>query len=722
LRFEIAALAHVRSLIAHTILGEPSAAQPIDNIDLKPHQIEAVDQAQRALAEFGGVLLADPVGTGKTFVALAIANRTDNLIAIGPAVLREMWQTAASRCGISLRFISFESLSRGPASASGGNIVIIDEAHHARNSATRRFANLARLVSGKQTIQISATPIHTRRDDLASLLSLFMGSRAESLSDAELARVVVRRSGLRQSIDGIPTVASPRWIDISTDERIPALLMGLPPPLPVSDGGDGGALVVHSLVRQWMSSDAALIGALRRRLVRAEAMIAALESDTWPSSADISSWISGEDTVQLGLPGMLASPTQLTRTLMPVVQCHRDALIDALASARAARSDVERAASILAIVQRHPERKIVVFSQYADSIDGLFVHLGPHGRVAALTGSGARVSGGQVSRSDVLQRFAPFASHASPARPAEEITLLLTTDLLSEGVNLQDAGIVIHLDFPWTPARMEQRLGRLTRIGSHHSEVLSFAFRPPVSGESIVRIEEILRRKMRDAGIVTETVPSLGMFETHDRLTSNPAHVTEEIRQVLQTWMSGSVGSTSNAPTVSAVIARQSGFLALVEQHRQCRLIAEVSGRISDNPFMVLGAVREVTDCECSPCNDEILAAIRKISAWLQSSHAIESVRVSRDRRPQRKLIERLDRIVQHSPRHERPLVARRAAVAHAVLASRLDAHAESELCALDTVDDDRVIDRIISIGSQNSGTAREAQQPSLKALIFFRK
>jgi hypothetical protein len=56
------------------------------------------------------------------------------------------------------------------------------------------------------------------------------------------------------------------------------------------------------------------------------------------------------------------------------------------------------------------------------------------------------------------------------------------------------------------------------------------------------------------------------------------------------------------------------------------------------------------------------------------------------------------------------------------VLASRLDAHAESELCALDTVDDDRVIDRIISIGSQNSGTAREAQQPSLKALIFFRK
>jgi hypothetical protein len=720
LRFEPASLPDVRSVIARAILEDQPPSSSIESVELKPHQAEAVERAQKALDEFGGVLLADPVGTGKTFVALALAKQADNLITVGPAVLREMWQSAAARCRISLRYISFESLSRRPACPQGGDVVIVDEAHHARNSATRRFANLAQLVSGRRIILISATPIHNRRDDLASLLSLFMGSRAESLSDAELARVVVRRFAPGESIDSMPRVANARWIDIPHDDRIPGRLMSLPPPLPVSDGGDGGALVVHSLVRQWISSDAALMGALRRRLVRAEAMIAALESDTWPSSADISSWISGEDTVQLALPGMLAQPTQLSSRLMPVVQRHRDALIDALDIARTAHADTDRAAAIIEIVRHHPERKAVVFSQYADSIEGLFVHLAPQGRVAALTGSGVKVSGGRLSRADVLRRFAPVASHAARPRPGEEITLLLTTDLLSEGVNLQGAGIVIHLDFPWTPARMEQRVGRLARIGSRHSEVLSFAFRPPVSGEVIVRIEKILRRKMRDAGVVTEILPSLTMFESPGTGAPNPAQVTGQIRQILRPWMSVHRVSASDAFAVSAVSSARHGFLALIEHDCRCRLIAGMDGRISDNPSMVLKGVMECRGDERIPCNDRILATAETISAWLSGSHALENVRGSGDRRAQRKLLERIDRIVQRSARHVRPHLARQAALAQSVLASQLDAHAESELRALSSVPDEQIIDRIISIGRHRNNYHRAL--PSLRALVLFCK
>ena len=716
---ETASLPHVRSVIARTVLEGESQSPHIDNIELKPHQVEAVERARRSLEEFGGVLLADPVGTGKTFAALAIANQAENLITIGPAVLREMWQTAADRCRRQLRYISFELLSRRAPCTVDSDIVIIDEAHHARNSATRRFANLASLVSGRRAILISATPIHNRRDDLTSLLSLFMGSRAESLSDAELARVIVRRAALADSIDGMPAAANPQWIDIPADERIPALLLGLPPPLPVSDGGDGGALVVLSLIRQWISSDAALIGALRRRLVRAEAMIAALESDTWPSLSEISSWISGEDTVQLGLPGLLARPTQLSRTLMPVVQRHREALIDALDIARTTRSDIDRAAAIIEIVERHPERKVVVFSQYADSIDGLLVHLARRGRVAALTGSGAKVSGGRLSRAEVLQRFAPTAGHAIPPRAAEEISLLLTTDLLSEGVNLQDAGIVIHLDFPWTPARMEQRVGRLTRIGSRHREVLSFAFRPPASAGFIVRIEDILRRKMRDAGIVTETVPSLSMFES-PRSTANPAQLTEEIRRILKTWIGGMQGCDPETLLVSGVSAARQGFVALIEHDYNYRLIAQIDGAISDNPAIVLAGVRECTGDARIPRDDQIFAASNKISAWLAGSHALENVRQSGGRRPQRKLLERIDRIVHRSARHSRPVLAQQAAIAHSVLASQLDAHAERQLLTLDSVPDDDVIDRILSIGRPRGERVRS--MPSLRTLILFCK
>ena len=48
------------------------------------------------------------------------------------------------------------------------------------------------------------------------------------------------------------------------------------------------------------------------------------------------------------------------------------------------------------------------------------------------------------------------------------MTLLLTTDLASEGVNLQDASVVVHLDLPWTAARLEQRVGRVARLASAH--------------------------------------------------------------------------------------------------------------------------------------------------------------------------------------------------------------------------------------------------------------
>jgi hypothetical protein len=715
LRFQIANMSGVRSLIARAILERLPESSRIEEIELKPHQIEAVQRAQGALAEFGGVLLADPVGTGKTYVALAIANGAEAVVTVGPAVLRKMWQSTASRCGISLRYISFESLSRGAACAKNADIVIIDEAHHARNSATRRFANLAHLVSGQRVILISATPIHNRRDDLVSLLSLFMGSRAESLSDAELARVVVRRAHLAHSIEGMPALVNPEWIRIGTDERTPALLMNLPPPLPVSDGGIGGALVIHSLVRQWISTDAALIGALRRRLVRAEAMIAALESDTWPSSTELSSWISGEDTVQLGLPGMLAGPTPLSCALLPVVQRHRDALIEVLSAARTSRSDIDRSAAIIEIISRHPERKAVVFSQYADSIDGLFAHLAQHGHVAALTGSGAKVSGGRLSRDDVLRRFAPLAANAAHPRAAEEIKLLLTTDLLSEGVNLQDAGIVIHLDFPWTPARMEQRAGRLTRIGSPHSEIHSYSFRPPASAESIVRIEAILTRKMRDAGVVTETLPSLSMFAIGDTGSTNPAHVTEEIRRILKAWVTESQPLTFTSVAVSAVRASRAGFLAMIEHDDSRRLIVEIDGRISDEPQLVLDRVRECSSDECISPKDEVQRTIERISSWLSANQALG------DPGSQRKLIQRIDRMVHRSARHSRPLVAWRAAVAHSVLASRLDAHAESELRSLDHVADDELIDRVIKIGGPHS-RSRPASHACLKALILFRK
>src|SRR6185295_10879772 len=106
------------------------------------------------------------------------------------------------------------------------------------------------------------------------------------------------------------------------------------------------------------------------------------------------------------------------------------------------------------IRRTHPSVPIVAFSQYATTVAGLFRVMRRRPHIAMLTGNGARVAGGSITRHEAISRFAPRASGAPAAREAERIDLLLTTDLLSEGVNLQDAGVVVHLDLPWTPARL----------------------------------------------------------------------------------------------------------------------------------------------------------------------------------------------------------------------------------------------------------------------------
>src|SRR5690606_12398287 len=133
-------------------------------------------------------------------------------------------------------------------------------------------------------------------------------------------------------------------------------------------------------------------------------------------------------------------------------------------------ADAERAAALTRLL-RESGARIVAFSHSAETVRALFRQLRAVPGVAVLTGSGARVAGGLLSRTELLARFAPRAQGVRPAGKAEDVRLLLSTDLLSEGVNLQDANVVVHLDLPWTAARLAQRVGRVVRHGSPHRAV-----------------------------------------------------------------------------------------------------------------------------------------------------------------------------------------------------------------------------------------------------------
>ncbi|MFL5634856.1 MAG: SNF2-related protein, partial [Gemmatimonadaceae bacterium] len=526
----------------------------LGSISLHEHQRSAVARLQVAIDQFSGALLCDEVGLGKTYVAIAVARLYERRLVVAPAALTAMWRAALASTRTTAELRTFESLSRvdSPHDAGQYEIIVVDEAHHARNPATNRYFALASMARGARVLLLSATPIHNRRSDLVALLSLFLGSRARAMTTAELSLCVVRRDHTRVArTTAIPTVLPAVHHQLNDDGRIVAALMSLPPPIPVRDGGLAGTLIARGLVHQWASSEAALQEAIARRIARAMALCASLEAGTYPTARDLETWIYGEGSLQLGFAELLASPRDTSaaagpanRTLLDAVRLHLRALQEfrALFNAHGSLDD-ERAILVDSIRRSCPDAKIVAFAQYAQTISALFRRLASVGRVAMLTSHGARVAGGALTRAEAIGRFAPIANHAPPPRPAEVIDLLLTTDILSEGVNLQDASVVIHLDLPWTVARMDQRVGRVARMGSPHARVGVHVVRPPRSAADLLDTEQIVQRKWTVArSAVGAGTPSPMSTQAPadtdiDAIVESTPEKIERLRGILHAWI-----------------------------------------------------------------------------------------------------------------------------------------------------------------------------------------
>ena len=140
---------------------------------LLPHQMDAARRDAGSLRVFGGSLLADAVGLGKTFVALAVTTQYRRAVAIVPASLMEQWRRVSHRVRAPLNLVSHEALSRGRR-VPAADCVIVDEAHRFRNPDTRRYDRLARDLRGAPLLLVTATPVVNRPRDLASLLRLFL--------------------------------------------------------------------------------------------------------------------------------------------------------------------------------------------------------------------------------------------------------------------------------------------------------------------------------------------------------------------------------------------------------------------------------------------------------------------------------------------------------------------------------------------------------------------
>ncbi len=130
-------------------------------------------------------------------------------------------------------------------------------------------------------------------------------------------------------------------------------------------------------------------------------------------------------------------------------------------------------------------RKLILFTAYTDTARYLYRELEPLVRAAGLhvglvTGDGSTATIGRSRFQDVLANFAPRSKKRAGMRdmPEEEIDLLIATDCISEGQNLQDADLLVNVDIHWNPVRLIQRFGRIDRIGAQGATVRMVNFWP----------------------------------------------------------------------------------------------------------------------------------------------------------------------------------------------------------------------------------------------------
>lgn len=218
------------------------------------------------------------------------------------------------------------------------------------------------------------------------------------------------------------------------------------------------------------------------------------------------------DTVDAGMAEQADPKLEaLTETLVRIVEeAHNDAVLWAA-------TELAPDPAVVATRERD-NRKVLVFSYFADTVYYLQDHIDEiladprlacyRDRVAFVSGTarktpGHGVAAGTVPQDEAIAGFAPRTGGPvdSDGRPVSEdrYDLLFTTDVLAQGVNLQQARNVVNVDLPFNPQVLVQRHGRCDRIGSEHERLFLWCFFPDTGLDRWLGLEVILHRKLAKA-------------------------------------------------------------------------------------------------------------------------------------------------------------------------------------------------------------------------------
>lgn len=548
--------------------------------------------------KYGGAFLCDGVGLGKTFIGLmlierfAVHEKKNVALFVPKSAKTPVWERELRKRlpdvfkGYSrLKIFSHTDLMRDKVAeeldrvAEEADVIIIDEAHHFRNTGTKgegdearksRYWRLFDLAKGKQVFLLTATPINNRLTDFQHMVELFTqqrtdhfaggtlgihslpgyirqlekkieaeiyGSRSDEeqleLNSPEVAvrlsadplfdALVVQRSrsyvkeSMKREGDGevmFPEPRKPTVADYSVRQtygklldmvaeafhkRDPLFVLGIYNPYAYYKG-DGEevatalergrlkqvvALIRTSFLKRFESSAEAFRQSCWRLLMKLLAWME-VHSEAEHEKASLTRWkrkhaklldytpqkdmFDEEVEDDLVPPELLEAVDKLPRADFKVDEIIADTLADLEQVAdflyeleKFKPSQDLKLKKLIQLLTKDPvlsRHKVLIFSEFGDTARYIARQL----KDAGIEGVDQIDSGTKVDRATIIQRFAPYYNESSSAEQGDkEIRVLVSTDVLSEGLNLQDATRLINYDLHWNPVRLMQRIGRVDR-------------------------------------------------------------------------------------------------------------------------------------------------------------------------------------------------------------------------------------------------------------------
>ncbi|RWQ46943.1 helicase-related protein [Mesorhizobium sp.] len=567
---------------------------------LAKYQRDGYASLLKRAERYGGAFLCDGVGLGKTFVGLMLIERfvkheqLNVALFVPKAAKGPVWERELVKRlpdvfkGFShLKIFSHTDLMRDKMAdeleqvRAQADVIIVDEAHHFRNTGTRgsegegrrsRYWRLYDIAKDKQVYLLTATPINNSLLDFQHMVELFSQHKTDHFAEAPLgihslpghirqlekaiekeifgtaseeqlalnladaapklfadplfdslvvqrSRRYVKESMVREGSGEVlfPEPRKPKVINYSVKQtygklldmvaaafqkQAPLFVLGIYNPYAYYKGGDPDvipalergrrqqvvALIRTSFLKRFESSAEAFRQSCWRLLQKLLAW-AEVHAETAHEKSSLERWkrknarlldyspqlelLSEEEEEDLVTPELLDAVEKLPRDEFAIDEILQDTLQDLEQLAdfldeleKFKPSQDKKLNELIKLLNSDPvasKHKVLIFSEFGDTARYLAEQL----KLAGITGVDQIDSSTSGDRARIIERFSPYYNESSSGALVkanrEEIRILISTDVLSEGLNLQDATRLINYDLHWNPVRLMQRIGRVDR-------------------------------------------------------------------------------------------------------------------------------------------------------------------------------------------------------------------------------------------------------------------